>query len=275
MLDVFEYVNARGGLTVYDLDDDVWNIHPSNPAYEGWNRPGVQEAVAALARKAKMVTTATRALAKKMNAFNRDVRVLPNMLPDDYWPTQPKLPDGRGPLVIGWAGSATHSEDFKLIAGVLSQVLERCEHAEVWLAGAQPGWLEPHDRLRYVPTVPLQQYAQLLSSFDIAIAPLWDSKFNQCKSDLKVLEYSMIGLPVVASRVASYAASVRHGETGMLASNPKDWLRCLSRLVEDATLRERIGLSARRFAESRLMSRNVAAYQRAYGLVEPQGMNDA
>ena len=39
---------------------------------------------------------------------------------------------------------------------------------------------------------------------DFAVAPLVDTPFNRCKSDLKILEYSALGLPVIASDLPQY-----------------------------------------------------------------------
>ncbi|MRR12221.1 glycosyltransferase, partial [bacterium] len=134
------------------------------------------------------------------------------------------------------------------------------------LAGAQPNWLPSHDHIRHISTVELDHYAELLAGFDIGIAPLIDNKFNSCKSDLKFLEYSKIGMPSVLSKVAPYMRSVRHGENGFLATNTKDWLKYLRTLIKDAELREAMSARAWEFAQGRLMSRNIEKWLRAYGL---------
>jgi glycosyltransferase involved in cell wall biosynthesis len=81
--------------------------------------------------------------------------------------------------------------------------------------------------------------------WDIGIAPLADTPFNACKSDLKAREYMAAGIPAVYSRVAPYAATIRHGETGFLASTRKEWLEALDALADDPGLRERMGKAAR------------------------------
>jgi glycosyltransferase involved in cell wall biosynthesis len=268
LAEAFKFVKEHGGLTVFDLDDDVWNVSPNSPAFRYWGLPEVQGAVANLIRAADLATTTTPALADRIRTFNRNVKVLPNFLPQERWPAEAKPIERKDPLVIGWAGSATHGDDFKVLGDTLSAVLEKYPHVEVHLAGAMGHWVEPHERIRHLEPVPIENYSEILYGFDIAVAPLADGRFNRCKSDLKVLEYAMIGLPVVASRVGPYAEFIKHGENGLLASNPKDWLRCLSRLVDEIDMRRSLGAAARASAERRTIERNIRVYERAYGLPE-------
>jgi glycosyltransferase involved in cell wall biosynthesis len=94
--------------------------------------------------------------------------------------------------------------------------------------------------------VPFEYYPATLRylNFDIGIAPVTDSHFNQSKSNIKWLEYSALGVPSVCSKVYPYATSIEHGVTGFLASNDDEWYRALKSLVESAELRQQIGRAA-------------------------------
>ena len=98
--------------------------------------------------------------------------------------------------------------------------------------------------------------------WDLAIAPLEDSPFTRCKSDLKLLDYAALGVPGIYSRVAPYATTVRHGETGWLAeSAPDGWREALERLVDDADLRSTVAANARRYvAAERTLARTAARW---------------
>jgi len=64
------------------------------------------------------------------------------------------------------------------------------------------------------------------------------------------MEYSMIKIPTVASRVYPYFIeldgkdTIRDGETGFLCSTPEQWEKTLSKLIEDEELRIKIGQQA-------------------------------
>jgi glycosyltransferase involved in cell wall biosynthesis len=267
LVDAVKQIRSNGTFVVFDLDDDYWSIPALNPVSEIWDTQRLR-GLTDVMRSCDLVTVPTKALADQVRKFVDRVRVLPNMLPEEYWPAVPpaRQPRGDGPLVVGWAGSSSHVADFSVVRSIAIDLLERHPEVELHLAGAQPDWIEPHDRIRFIDSVSIEEYPNILAGFDIGIAPLEDTRFNRSKSDLKFLEYGMIGLPVVASKVGPYPDCIRHGENGLLASSPKDWLKHLTALVEDASLRERLGCASRENAERRLMGDHTAKWESAYGL---------
>jgi hypothetical protein len=56
------------------------------------------------------------------------------------------------------------------------------------------------------------------------------------------------------------------GATGFLARNAKDWLKHLRTLIEQPDVRSRMGAEARKWAESRVISRQVDLWLDAYEL---------
>jgi glycosyltransferase involved in cell wall biosynthesis len=266
ILAAVQAANAAGKMTVFEIDDDYWCINPTNPAFQYWQQPGALAGLVEVIRACQRVTVSTEQLGKVLRRFHSDVRVLPNMLPDAYWPTEAKPPNMTDDLAIGWAGSPTHYEDLADVTRVIPQLLDEYPKLDVWFAGVAPGHFPAHERLNYLEPVEIEEYAHILYDFDIGIAPLLDNRFNVAKSDLKLLEYSACGLPIVASRVLPYVESIRPGETALIANNPKDWLRHLRALLNDPQLRVRLGATARKWAENRMMSRNYQLWEQAYGI---------
>ncbi|MDP2183248.1 MAG: glycosyltransferase family 4 protein [Actinomycetota bacterium] len=267
VLEVVQYLNAMGRMTVADIDDDYWNLAPDNPARLSWN-PEMLERLADIARACQVATTTTPELAEILRRINPATTILPNMLPDEHWAIEPKDSAQSDRLVLGWGGSTSHRSDVRMVGPVLVQLLDEFPELELHLAGAEPDWVPAHPRIRFVDTVPIEQYAHVLQDFDIAVAPLVDTRFNRCKSDLKYMEYAMLGLPVVASAVEPYTRTIRHGENGFLVKNTKGWLKSLRALIRDAELRHSIGSAGRVLAETRLMSRNIERWEKVYR-IEP------
>ena len=264
--EMIRYCKERGKLTVFELDDDLWNVHPDSPSAQHYPRP-VMSAIETGLRESDLVTTTTAHLARRLRPFNRTVRVLPNMLPDDYWSFAEPREQSDDRIVIGWAGTNTHLPDLKLLSGVIEQVLDAYPFVEFAWSGMSEVPFRDHVRARPIPPVPIEHYPELLANFHIGLAPLVDNTFNQAKSDLKFLEYARLGIPVIASRTESYEHSVEHGVNGLLARNAKDWLKCLNRLIRDVGLRRTMGANAQEWAETRMMSTNVGLWEEAYGLV--------
>lgn len=77
--------------------------------------------------------------------------------------------------------------------------------------------------------------------WDVGLAPLGDSMFENCKTNLKFREYAALGVTGVYSDVPLYRSCVEPDLTGLLCGNdPIAWVDALQRLLENATLRQRI-----------------------------------
>jgi glycosyltransferase involved in cell wall biosynthesis len=94
-----------------------------------------------------------------------------------------------------------------------------------------------------IGSAPLDTYPAAMTMFDIALAPAGKSTFYRGKSDLRWLESSALGIPVIADPLVY--PDVEHGVTGFHASNTMDFRKTLLEVVDDPDLRERVGAQAR------------------------------
>lgn len=104
-------------------------------------------------------------------------------------------------------------------------------------------------------------------AFDMAIAPLAETSFNQGKSDLKIKEYAALGIPVVATNMKPYSESVKDGYTGFLASTAKEWYDSLELLIKDKELRERLGKNIYRWHRQNTIDKHIHEWMQFYGRV--------
>jgi glycosyltransferase involved in cell wall biosynthesis len=157
--------------------------------------------------------------------------------------------DNKGNIIIGWQGSTTHEVDFKEALPALKRILDEYPNVKIRLFGDVPKSLRDAihwSRFEWTGGVPYEQYPKKLvfCNFDIGIAPLTDSKFNQCKSNIKWLEYSAIKIPTVASDVYPYAKAIEQCSTGFLCKTEEEWYRSLKLLIDDKELRTQMGEEA-------------------------------
>ena len=249
---------------VYEIDDDVFRVDVTNwMAYSTYKAPAIRDALGHAAEVADIVTVTTEPLAEIMREFNPEVRVIPNVIPDGVLGIerchQPKV-------VIGWAGGASHARDLALVAGSLRHVIDRHgKRAEIHLYGTNYG--ETIGRpARFTPWIPIDASLDYFRAvdFDIALAPLTGTKFDQSKSSLKAIEAFGLGIPVLASDVEPYRGTVIDGYNGYLCRKKSDWGRRLEELINDAAAREEMGRNARETARAHTMSEGVKLWQRAY-----------
>lgn len=246
---------------VFELDDDVWNLHASN---HGADRLKDAEARAEIEHNlalADAVTVSTNHLAELVARFNPNVHVLPNCVDESL--LRHERPRNER-VTIGWAGGSSHDNDFAFVRNELRSFLRRTPEVDVHMIGRDyrreigradarySGWSEN-----------LVEYLHKID-FEIGIAPLAYHAFNKSKSDVKVLEYAALGIPVVATDYGPYSESVQHGVTGFLVRRPHEWTRYLRDLVNDPAMREEMGRNARRWAATRTIQGNLWRWEAAY-----------
>jgi glycosyltransferase involved in cell wall biosynthesis len=105
--------------------------------------------------------------------------------------------------------------------------------------------------------------------WDIAIAPLIDTPFDRCKSDIKFLDYSAIGAAGIYSRVAAYESSVEHLKTGWLVDNQVQvWTDALQECLNNPELRIQISRNARHYLyNERILARTTENWRAALNKV--------
>ena len=194
-------------------------------------------------RLADGLIVSTEYLARRYRAFNRDVSVCRNGLDLPRYDLTLPVRDGA---TIGWAGGTGHRDALKPWMPSVAAVL-RERPATRFATIGQP-WAhvleaEFGDRALAVPFSPLGSYPAAMTNLDVALAPAGANGFFRGKSDLRWLEASALGIPVIADPLVY--PEVEHGVTGFHAANPGEVGELLLALVDDPGLRRRVGEAAR------------------------------
>lgn len=250
---------------IYELDDDLLDIDPSNTrAHAFFSQPEIRTNLLANLRAADAVTVSTEPLADVVRRHtDAPVHVIPNYLP--AWLLDHQRPDtGDGTVTIGWGGSSTHQMDADQIGTHLRRVMDRNPHTELHLMGTNYAttW-GIRDRVRYTAwTDSVPEYWRLID-YDVMLAPLRPHRFNASKSALRPLEAAILGIPVIASDYGPYADFVRHGETGYLVKRDHEWGTYLRALVNDPAMRAEMGAAGRSQAADWTIEGNADRWAKA------------
>jgi len=260
---------------VYELDDNP-DLNKNHSAKEISNINRWIERTKEMATAADAVTVTTEPLAEYVRQYNKNVFVTPNMVDYDYdmW-RQDRKEDDR--IVIGYFGGSSHLNDLRMVSGALVRIAQEFPQVDIHY-GAVPTTvvtLNPETnetvttvnkknshakamhrifsklkkkRKKALYPLSIEDYGVVYANFDIAIAPLTPDDFNKYKSNLKFLESSAYGIPIVASREYPYIESVDNSGGGFLATTEDEWYDALKNLVKSKKLRDDMGAKAKKYA---------------------------
>ena len=254
-------IRERGARFIYTLDDNLLDLNEDAP-WEIFPNDEQRMVFRYFARQADGLIVSTDNLKHRFSALNPHIFVIPNALDERLFPARDSaLPRKRGDVLkIGYMGTKTHASDLLMILAPLREFLRKHEgkvilelvgiyadtRMEQCFTGYPVRFIDVGDSVDYTKFVP---WAANNLRWDYALAPLEDSLFNRCKSDIKFLDYAMLGIPGIFSAVSSYRNTVTHRETGWLCENRSDaWSEALETLLTDTSLRNSIALKASEYA---------------------------
>ena len=256
---VFAAARSRGVPVALHIDDDLFGLPVvvGVERYRGGRHPRRIQALVAALQRADFVIAATEALATSLapRAGHSRIGWLENGTGGRPWPRGHK-PDGA-PVVIGYMGSASHGPDLELVLPALDALLARRRDVRVELFGSiarlpaadrLPAAVVRHD----VVAGDYAAFKQRLMAldWDIGLAPLTASPYNQCKTATKWAEYAEAGAAVLASDVEVYQPMIAWGAAAAAASG--QWAQVLERLIEAPDLRRGLVRSADALLRARL-----------------------
>ena len=225
---------------VYETDDDLLGVEENSPSYEYVNR--VSKSIIDFIDTSDVITVTTPTLASKFD--ENKVVIIPNYYVDSVLDIKDNIKT-EGKLKLGFYGTLTHSKDLFLIKNVILKLKEKYDFDFEVIGGFNAEDNVDEDWFNSIQLPPnnmdFEKFMKWLPGaidWDIAIVPLEDSPFNQCKSELKFIELAVLGLPGVYSDMCVYNTVVNDGINGFLASNEDEWIEKIEKLILDKDLRK-------------------------------------
>ncbi len=233
--------------------------------------PDVKTAVEFVLQVADAVTTTNETLAAVIRQHtDKPVYVLPNCLDLRQW----KKAKVNSIPWVGWYGSVSHYPDVKLPLRGLDSLMKKRSDLNVQIMGSSFDYLFPlkpgsktlpvagygptdsmfysdykncgerwPGRMSFSKPVPVQEFNEWITSewkSQIGLAPILNNDFNDSKSELKWLEYTALGVPVVASNCGPYKRTIKNGIDGLLVDVADFWAPAIASLLDDSKKRARL-----------------------------------
>jgi len=235
---------------IYDFDDALfapWDKKPGNqnskPKKETEER---KKHLFSVIKQADKIITNT---AYNARSIEKEHSQTPSILLSHVNTTKltPKKLSENGRVTIGWIGSRRNLLYFDVIKNALIRLANKYENISIKIVGAKN---YSFDGISPVcKEWCLEDELADLHSFDVGIMPLKDDEWTRGKGGFKLLQYMAVGIPSVASPVGINKTLVKENLNGFLASSEDEWVEKLSKLIENESLRRKMGEAGREIAE--------------------------
>jgi glycosyltransferase involved in cell wall biosynthesis len=232
-ISVADYGIFRKILNKYNIklvldNDDFWELEKHNQANDLYFKYLTHD-IKNTIRIADIIWSPSHVLIKEMKRLNprAEYYYVPNSInPDDPQWQGGKLPTDQ--VRFGYLGAMGHTKDVELVGydfsdkEMYSIMIE--DYPEKFGANYV---MSPKDSF---------SYGTLYQYFDVSLVPLGTSRFNQCKSDLKISEAGFTKTAVIASNVTPYKQVIEDGITGILVNDKLEWKEAIEGMtLEKAT----------------------------------------
>ncbi len=247
-------------LKVYELDDYLPNL-PVKSIHRAQMPKDILKSMRRGLGYVDRFVVSTQALAEACSGLHDDIRVIENCLPPAWWKGLVTSRIRSRKPRVGWAGGVGHTGDLDMIADV---VIALADEVDWVFMGMCPEKLRPAVKEIH-QGVDINAYPQALAALnlDLAVAPLEENLFNECKSNLRLLEYGACGFPVVCSDVRSYQGNL---SVTRVKNRYRDWVDAIRMHLADLDATARAGdmLHQQVMRDWMLEGDNLIAWQKAW-----------
>lgn len=267
---MIEVIQETGKKVVFEVDDYLHGVESRGGEDAGRIHGYDSRSLYLFERCMEMcdaLIASTEYIAKKYRKFNPNVYVCRNGIDlNRYKLTRPK----RKTINIGWSGATGHLKAMAPWMNVVHTVLVQREDTCFVSIGQNYadaiGKEVGKDRAISIPFTAIEQYPSAMTMFDIALAPGAGGSWYRGKSDLRWLEASALGIPLIAR--PSVYPEIEDGVTGFYATTPQQMAVPLIELLNDAELRDRVGEAAKAYVtQQRTIQHSAEEWADAFGRI--------
>jgi glycosyltransferase involved in cell wall biosynthesis len=224
-----------GAFKVYELDDYLLNL-PMKSAHRQHMPKDILKSLRRGLGFVDRFVVSTQPLAEAFAGMHDDILVVENRLPVGWWQGLQGQRRVSAKPRVGWAGGSSHTGDLELIEDVVKELANEVE----WVFfGMCPESMRPYVH-EFHPGVAIEQYPAALArlNLDLALAPVELNLFNECKSNLRLLEYGACGFPVICSDILCYQGDL---PVTRVKNRFKDWVEAIRMHLADLDATARMG----------------------------------
>lgn len=232
LLPLIKKRRALGRKTLVEYNDNFYDPPACSPVASAWASPLIWQIYESFMEHADGVIVTGPGLKELFSSKTKtEIHILENHYPYELRPMEEIWKEPKDVFHLGWAGSVGHMGDLLALLPTIYQIMERYPQVVFNVMGTEsiPSFVHlPKDRLRFSPWGSMNDYFAFWKNVHLGIAPLLDSPYNQCRSDIKAVEMTSQGALPLISDLLPYRKFLN--ATGLKPFSSFD--QCRERLVE-------------------------------------------
>ena len=171
----------------------------------------------------------------------------------------------KNKFIIGYMGSKSHNEDIKMITNAIIKLLLKYDYVYFEIAGSVkvPKVFYENNKIKnrfkyYGSFSPYKKWINKLNSFqwDLGLAPCKINNFNNCKSPIKYIEYSLCNIPVIASNIDFYEKIIIDNYNGFLIED-YNWFFLIDNIISNKLILKDILKNSKQYCEENFSFKKI------------------
>lgn len=234
-----------GKTTFYYVDDNLYNIPEYSRASGSYNSKEAQAVLKYFIQKTSKTVTCSEWLSKSYEEqyHCKNTWIQPSVKLSNI----SKVNADKDKVVIGFAGNIDYIVLLERLKDVFLDLYKNYKSKiQFEFFGPKVSFLDEIEAIYYAP-IEYSYYEMFLArkGWDIGLAYLEDTSFNNSKYFNKYLEYSRFSIAGIYSDIALYNRIIKNGVNGIVAKNThEDWYEKIAQLIQDSSLRKAIAKNA-------------------------------
>ena len=236
---------ANGAKIVFDMDDAYKLMEPASPVYRFWVNgiypdgkhrmtfPPIEQ-LEWYVKLVDKVSSPSKLILEDWRPYTDSLLWLPNFADADLYSRIPYREEGK--VVIGWGGGSTHYTSW-YDSGLITAMrrIYTAYKGKIKLALITKDKQLAHKLREFAPTIiesDRLKYPGEIQLLDIALAPL-SGPYDRRRSWLKISEYSLSGIPWIATDYEPYRDYNYPGSILVEKNKAAGWEEAIANMIDN------------------------------------------
>lgn len=272
--DIIYRCKKAGCKVIIDIDD-YWKLHPTHELFKAYEEHKIAEQTVAGLELADYVTCTTEHFADRIRQHNTNVLVLSNSIDTIETQFENKLIESER-VRLSYIAGIYHVPDARLMYEGMNEVYKTYDNSKFQFCLGGFGVNEQYKFIEQIFTnqfkniysqfykgylkefrqedndlgnchpykrlwgTSVWQYATLYNETDICLVPLVNNKFNNCKSEIKIIEAGHFKKAVIVSNVKPYTICCNKSNSILInpSKNNEGWGVAMKAMIHNKNRRE-------------------------------------